>query len=103
MRFVWLAGVLAGIAACAAQATPGGLDAAGCHTDRKGGKGYHCHRGPGSARSALSIQPLIGTGAEPAFFPNCSAARAAGAAPVKAGQPGYSRRLDRDGDGVGCE
>jgi hypothetical protein len=34
---------------------------------------------------------------------NCSEARAAGAAPVYAGDPGYHRRLDRDGDGVGCE
>ena len=37
------------------------------------------------------------------YFANCSAARAAGAAPVHAGDPGYSRKLDRDGDGVGCE
>lgn len=36
-------------------------------------------------------------------FRNCSEARAAGAAPVRRGQPGYSSRLDRDGDGVGCE
>lgn len=38
-----------------------------------------------------------------AYYANCSAARAAGAAPVYAGEPGYSRKLDRDGDGVGCE
>jgi hypothetical protein len=37
------------------------------------------------------------------FFANCTAARAAGAAPVRVGDPGYSRKLDRDGDGVGCE
>ncbi|GAB3703403.1 excalibur calcium-binding domain-containing protein [Corynebacterium nasicanis] len=36
-------------------------------------------------------------------FRNCAAARAAGAAPVYAGQPGYGSHLDRDGDGVGCE
>src|SRR3954447_7350470 len=36
-------------------------------------------------------------------YANCDAVRAAGAAPVYAGQPGYSRKLDRDGDGVGCE
>ncbi|MUL85001.1 excalibur calcium-binding domain-containing protein [Mycobacterium sp. CBMA247] len=36
-------------------------------------------------------------------YPNCAAARAAGAAPLYAGQPGYSRKLDRDGDGVACE
>ena len=38
-----------------------------------------------------------------AYFANCSAVRAAGAAPIHAGQPGYSRKLDRDGDGVACE
>ncbi len=37
------------------------------------------------------------------YFKNCTVARAAGAAPVYAGDPGYSRKLDRDGDGVGCE
>lgn len=37
------------------------------------------------------------------YYQNCSAARAAGAAPVYRGEPGYARRLDRDGDGVGCE
>jgi len=38
-----------------------------------------------------------------AFYENCDAARAAGAAPVHAGEPGYGRHLDRDGDGTGCE
>jgi hypothetical protein len=42
-------------------------------------------------------------GREAAHYANCSAARAAGAAPVRVGDPGYSRKLDRDGDGVGCE
>lgn len=36
-------------------------------------------------------------------FANCSAARAAGAAPIRFGEPGYARKLDRDGDGVACE
>ncbi|QDB79014.1 hypothetical protein FE251_06240 [Georgenia wutianyii] len=38
-----------------------------------------------------------------AYYENCAAARAAGAAPVLVGQPGYGRHLDRDGDGIGCE
>lgn len=38
-----------------------------------------------------------------AYYRNCAAARAAGAAPIHAGEPGYSRKLDRDGDGVACE
>jgi hypothetical protein len=37
------------------------------------------------------------------YYANCSAVRAAGAAPIYAGQPGYSSKLDRDGDGVACE
>jgi hypothetical protein len=36
-------------------------------------------------------------------FESCAAARAAGAAPVHRGDPGYAGSLDRDGDGVGCE
>lgn len=38
-----------------------------------------------------------------AYYANCAAARAAGAAPILQGEPGYSRKLDRDGDGVACE
>lgn len=37
------------------------------------------------------------------YYENCAAVRAAGAAPIRAGEPGYSRKLDRDGDGVACE
>lgn len=36
-------------------------------------------------------------------YANCSEVRAAGAAPIHEGDPGYSRHLDRDGDGVACE
>ena len=37
------------------------------------------------------------------YYANCSAARAAGAAPLRAGAPGYRAALDRDKDGVACE
>ncbi|MFC4605588.1 GmrSD restriction endonuclease domain-containing protein [Rhodococcus kronopolitis] len=37
------------------------------------------------------------------YYANCSAVRAAGADPIYAGQPGYSGKLDGDGDGVACE
>jgi hypothetical protein len=54
-----------------------------------------------------AAQPLYGStprrAAEGRAYANCSEARAAGAAPVRAGDPGYSRKLDRDGDGIGCE
>lgn len=36
-------------------------------------------------------------------YANCSEARAAGAAPLYRGDPGYAAKLDRDGDGVACE
>lgn len=37
------------------------------------------------------------------YYKNCTAARNAGAAPVRRGDPGYASHLDRDGDGIGCE
>ena len=36
-------------------------------------------------------------------YKNCDAVRAAGAAPIYEGQPGYSKKLDRDGDGIACD
>lgn len=36
-------------------------------------------------------------------YRNCDAARAAGAAPIYRGQPGYRVELDGDSDGVACE
>lgn len=38
-----------------------------------------------------------------AYYANCSEVRSAGAAPIYSGDPGYSSKLDRDGDGVACE
>ncbi|GID96573.1 excalibur calcium-binding domain-containing protein [Amorphoplanes digitatis] len=42
---------------------------------------------------------------EPAdvYYANCTEVRDAGADPIHRGDPGYSRKLDRDGDGVACE
>jgi hypothetical protein len=36
-------------------------------------------------------------------YPDCAAARAAGAAPLHRGDPGWSDGMDGDGDGVACE
>jgi hypothetical protein len=38
-----------------------------------------------------------------AAYANCDAVRAAGAAPIHPGDPGWQNKFDRDGDGVGCE
>ncbi|MCR2784558.1 MULTISPECIES: DUF1524 domain-containing protein [unclassified Microbacterium] len=35
-------------------------------------------------------------------YANCDAVRAAGAAPIRRGEPGFAEHLDRDNDGVGC-
>jgi len=55
--------------------------------------------GAGSDPGGSSTTP----GSGEVYFENCDAARAAGAAPVDAGDPGYGPHLDRDGDGIACE
>lgn len=95
----------------AAHAHSGGLDRHGCHTQRSTGE-YHCHRGapppaPSShADGASAFSPPAERKRAPpsgGAFANCTEARAAGAAPVRRGDPGYGQHLDRDGDGIGCE
>ncbi len=56
--------------------------------------------GSGDGGAGSSAEPRNG-GTSP--FGNCDEARAAGAAPVHRGDPGYSTSLDGDGDGVACE
>lgn len=105
---------LALLAAGSASAHGGGLNAEGCHTNRKTGD-YHCHRAPAAA-PAYRPQAAAPTQFAPARstlnraapaprrpYANCTEARAAGAAPVHRGDPGYGPHLDRDNDGVGCE
>lgn len=82
------------------SAHSGRTDKNGCHVNRKTGE-RHCHGGRGGAVQARP-QTLVGPTSGGAYA-NCAAARAAGAAPVRQGEPGYGRHLDRDGDGVGCE
>ncbi len=126
--FAFCLGLAAWIAVAApARAHGGGLDKHGCHHDRKHG-GYHCHR-QSPARAAPPAPPdglhwrapdrspahlparkpaRLPAHVSPAspplrYYRNCSAARAAGAAPLRRGDPGYARHLDRDGDGRACE
>ena len=60
---------------------------------------YRRRSSSGSGRSYRAYSGSGGGG----YYANCSQARAAGAAPIMAGDAGYSRRLDRDGDGIACE
>jgi hypothetical protein len=45
----------------------------------------------------------VPAGTAGAPYPNCAAARAAGAAPLHRGEPGWSDSMDGDGDGIACE
>ncbi|WP_133499109.1 excalibur calcium-binding domain-containing protein [Cognatilysobacter terrigena] len=101
---VALMGMAGALLAGSVMAHPGGLDANGCHHDRKHG-GYHCHGARASRSDDLAPARLAPSRAErgSVYYPNCRTARAAGAAPVRRGDPGYASHLDRDGDGIGCE
>lgn len=54
-------------------------------------------------RSAAPSRLVAAARSTGSAFRNCAQARAAGAAPVHVGQPGYGPHLDRDGDGIACE
>jgi hypothetical protein len=58
--------------------------------------------GGGGAVTSTSVGADSGSGGD-VYYANCTAARAAGAAPIYVGDPGYRRALDRDGDGIACE
>jgi len=101
------------VSSAAAQAHGGGLNADGCHVNRKTGD-YHCHRAAAKAPDIANAYARVHSLASPhggssgdtrrtGSFANCAQARAAGAAPVRIGEPGYGAHLDRDGDGIGCE
>jgi len=60
-------------------------------------------QGKVSAQSAPAPAPAQPVAPSTVSFANCTEARAAGAAPVRRGDPGYGKHLDRDGDGIGCE
>jgi len=95
--------VTAILLAAPAFAHGGGLDASGCHHDRKRG-GYHCHRKAQGIRTVPGrVRSLVSPMTDGAYYRNCASARAAGAAPIRIGKDGYRRELDRDGDGIACE
>ncbi|SEE94873.1 Excalibur calcium-binding domain-containing protein [Arthrobacter alpinus] len=58
---------------------------------------------PVVAAPPVAPAPLVEVPAAAPYYQNCTAVRAAGAAPIHAGQPGFESKFDRDGDGVGCE
>ncbi|MEU0411137.1 excalibur calcium-binding domain-containing protein [Streptomyces griseorubiginosus] len=54
-------------------------------------------------KTAEAPEPRTTAPAPDVYYENCDEARAAGAAPLYRGDPGYGPHLDRDGDGVACE
>lgn len=54
-------------------ASSGSLNARGCHNDRKGGTGYHCHNRPATgAGVSLRTLSMSSTVAGIFHFPNCA-------------------------------
>ncbi|MFP3714499.1 DUF1524 domain-containing protein [Puerhibacterium sp. TATVAM-FAB25] len=61
-------------------------------------------RGAASAAPSSAAPSPAAPAEEPAVsYAGCSEARAAGAAPLHRGEPGYREAMDGDGDGVACE
>ena len=60
-------------------------------------------RKPKPPRRATSNTQSKTSTSQTVYYKNCSQARAAGAAPIYRGEPGYRPALDRDRDGIACE
>ncbi len=58
---------------------------------------------PTTARSRPTMTEAPASAPTGVSYSNCSEAKAAGAAPISRGEPGYSSSLDRDDDGIACE
>ena len=56
-----------------------------------------------STSGTSNTQSAPASTSQDVYYKNCSQVRAAGASPIRTGDPGYARHLDRDGDGIGCE
>ncbi|WP_369824571.1 excalibur calcium-binding domain-containing protein [Cellulosimicrobium sp. CUA-896] len=80
------------LGACPDEPLPAAADGAAPRTEE-----------PAPAASAPAPETVPEPGPADVVYESCAAVRAAGAAPIRAGEPGYSRQLDGDGDGVGCE
>ncbi|ANE43132.1 excalibur calcium-binding domain-containing protein [Deinococcus puniceus] len=84
--------------------TLGALEDLGYRVNRAAGNRYTlplngCPAGSDEEEEAAEAEAA----ANSVFFASCAAARAAGAAPIRRGQPGYRAAMDGDGDGVACE
>jgi len=117
--------VIAGLAVCLAFGVCGGIisafDGNDSTTPADTGTSHSGSPDPGGAGNATARMETVAPTEDPVeaeaepepepteegpdvvYYANCAAVRAAGAAPIHRGEPGYSRKLDRDGDGTACE
>lgn len=51
---------------------------------------------PGAAKKSAAPEPTL-------RYPSCNEVFAGGQGPFKEGEPGYTKQLDPDGDGIACE
>jgi hypothetical protein len=58
---------------------------------------------PEPAPDPTTVEEPVPAPAPDTYYANCAEARAAGAAPMTAGEPGYRPGLDRDKDGIACD
>lgn len=86
-----------------AKAKPAKSSGSKSRSDEKSGPGEKSSSGSGASSSGAKSSGSGSSGSGSVYFKNCTAARDAGAAPVRRGDAGYAPELDRDGDGVGCE
>jgi hypothetical protein len=81
------------LSTCGDFPVPGGVPLVPGHVDPAPAPAPHADPAPAPAPG----------GPGTVSFANCTEVRAAGAAPIHAGDPGWSTGFDGDGDGVGCE
>lgn len=69
--------------------------------------GFHEEISSGAKESSSGSKPKVTpqptATAGTVYYKSCEAVRAAGAAPLKKGDPGYRENLDGDRDGIACE
>jgi len=71
--------------------------------DEAGARGRRSGRPGRRARGGSGYGPSFSSGGGEMSFSSCREAKAAGYRRIREGEAGYSRRLDRDGDGIACE
>ena len=103
LRYQWYrSGVAVAGATAASYRLPASASGATYTVRVTGSKAGYTTLVKASGATARIAAPYVPP-APAAYYANCAAARAAGAAPLFRGEPGYRSALDRDNDGIACE